>query len=85
MQSLTNTYVATGIGNGVALDLSQKGWKVVILDVNKNDGEALATRLGGDFYLVDVRSWKQQFEAFNATFHKYGRVDFGTVLRLSSL
>jgi len=68
------------MGNAVALDLAHKNWKVVILDYNSEEGKAAAAKAGGDFYLVDVRSWKQQFEAFAATFEKYGRVDFGMCL-----
>lgn len=69
--------VATGIGNGVAVDLAMKGWKVVILDHNAKSGEAVALESNGDFYQTDVRSWKQQHDAFEATIGKYGRVDFG--------
>ncbi|OAG38861.1 hypothetical protein AYO21_06892 [Fonsecaea monophora] len=70
------TGAATGMGHGVAVDLSRKGWKVVILDYNEQQGKAAAAEINADFYLVDVRSWKQQYEAFAAVIKEYGRVDF---------
>lgn len=76
------------MGNAVARDLGNKGWKVVILDYNPQTGKAAASEIDGDFFAVDVRSWKQQYEAFAATFLKYGRLDFGvslsTICRYSS-
>ncbi|KAH0841226.1 15-hydroxyprostaglandin dehydrogenase (NAD(+)) [Fonsecaea pedrosoi] len=74
------TGAATGMGHGVAVDLSRKGWKVVILDYNEQQGKAAAAEINADFYLVDVRSWKQQYEAFAAVIKEYGRVDFGASL-----
>ncbi|KIW77773.1 hypothetical protein Z517_07606 [Fonsecaea pedrosoi CBS 271.37] len=70
------TGAATGMGHGVAVDLSRKGWKVAILDYNEQQGKAAAAEINADFYLVDVRSWKQQYEAFAAVIKEYGRVDF---------
>lgn len=69
--------IATGMGNGVAVDLAQKGWKVAILDYNEVDGKTAADAIDGDFFKVDVRSWKDQYMAFETVFSKYGRVDFG--------
>jgi 15-hydroxyprostaglandin dehydrogenase (NAD) len=68
------------MGNGVANDLAKKGWKVVIVDFNASIGQQAADSIKGDFYHTDVRSWEQQYDAFEKTFEKYGRLDFGTSL-----
>jgi NAD(P)-dependent dehydrogenase (short-subunit alcohol dehydrogenase family) len=73
----SNLTIATGMGNGVAIDLAKKGWKVVILDYNAEEGSKVAEAIGGDFHQTDTRFWPQQFAAFDETFKKYGRIDFG--------
>jgi NAD(P)-dependent dehydrogenase (short-subunit alcohol dehydrogenase family) len=65
------------MGNGVARDLAKKGWKTVILDYNATEGEKTAKEIGGDFYHTDTTQWTQQYRAFDETFKKYGRLDFG--------
>jgi len=65
------------MGRGVAEDLASKGWKVVILDYNSTEGQKTAEKIDGDFFQVDVRSWSAQFNAFDKTFKRYGRLDFG--------
>lgn len=65
------------MGRGVACDLAKRGWKVVILDYNRQEGEQVAVDIDADFFEVDVRSWKQQYEAFEVIFQRYGRIDFG--------
>lgn len=65
------------MGNGVAVDLASKGWQVVILDWNHQQGVQAAKQIDGDFFAVDVRDWRQQFEAFQKVHEKYGRLDFG--------
>ena len=68
------------MGNGVAVDLASKGWKIVILDYNESVGKQAAVQIDGDFYHVDVRSWEQQYNAFEKTIEKHGRIDFGAVM-----
>lgn len=65
------------MGHEVAIDLALRGWKVVILDYNEPAGKETARKIKGDFFKVDVRSWKEQYEAFQIAFEKYKRVDFG--------
>ena len=55
----------------------KKGRKVVIADFNSVEGQKTADQIGGEFLKVDVRSWKQQYEAFDKTFKHYGKIDFG--------
>jgi NAD(P)-dependent dehydrogenase (short-subunit alcohol dehydrogenase family) len=79
---LLTTWLARGIGRGVAEDLASKGWKVVILDYNSTEGPKTAEKIKGDFFQVDVRSWSAQFHAFDKTFEKYGRLDLGAISKL---
>jgi NAD(P)-dependent dehydrogenase (short-subunit alcohol dehydrogenase family) len=68
------------MGQGVAKDLAKKGWKVVILDYNKVEGAKTAQDIGGDFHETDTASWAQQYKAFDQTFKRYGKIDFGMLL-----
>lgn len=43
-------------------------------------GKDAADEIGGSFYKADIRSWKQQFEAFEQIQALYGRIDFGMLL-----
>ena len=65
------------MGNGVAVNLSEQGWKIIILDIDQKKGTQAASEIDGDFHRVDVRSWHDQYVAFETTFERYGRVDFG--------
>jgi NAD(P)-dependent dehydrogenase (short-subunit alcohol dehydrogenase family) len=47
---------ASGLGRATAELLSSKGAKVVIVDLPRSDGQALADRLGGSFAPADVTS-----------------------------
>ncbi|KAH7000557.1 hypothetical protein EDB80DRAFT_687145 [Ilyonectria destructans] len=67
---------STGMGNAVAVDLAKQGWKVVILDINHEAGEQAASEINGHFFKADVRSWMEQFKAFERTFELFGRLDF---------
>ena len=49
----------------------------MIADFNSVEGQKTADQIGGEFLKVDVRSWKQQYEAFDKTFKHYGKIDFG--------
>lgn len=52
---------------------------MVILDYNAQVGRSAASQIDGDFYQTDVRSWSQQYKAFEETMGKYGRIDFGII------
>lgn len=73
----TERPLATGMGRQTALQLAEKGWKVAIIDYNEMCGNEIANEIAGSFYKADVRSWKQQFYAFEQIQAKYGRIDFG--------
>ena len=47
---------ASGLGAGVSCLLTSKGYKVAIVDLNAELGEALASEIGGVFYQCDVSS-----------------------------
>lgn len=65
------------MGRGIAKSLAQQNYKVVIADWNELEGQQLAEEIQADFYKVDVTSWADQYNAFDKTFEKYGRIDFG--------
>lgn len=71
------TGAATGMGRGIAESLASQKYKVVIVDWNDKEGQHLADKIDADFYKVDVTSWADQYNAFEKTFEKYGRIDFG--------
>lgn len=57
------TGAASGIGEADAILMAGEGAKVVLADVNEDDGQTLATRIGGDAIFVrhdvaDEESWK---------------------------
>lgn len=66
------------MGRGIAASLAKQNFKVVIADWNEVEGKKVADEIKADFYKVDVTSWADQYNAFDKTFEKYGRVDFGT-------
>lgn len=55
------------------------GWRVAIIDYSES-GNDTAYEIGGSFYKADIRSWKQQFDAFEQIKAKYSRIDFGMPL-----
>jgi NAD(P)-dependent dehydrogenase (short-subunit alcohol dehydrogenase family) len=70
----------TGIGLAIATDLSQKGWKVAIVDMNSEQGESLVAKLGKGnaiFIKADVSKWEENVKVFEKTKEKFGRIDFG--------
>ncbi|MFM9377116.1 SDR family NAD(P)-dependent oxidoreductase [Gordonia sp. VNK21] len=57
---------ASGIGAASARRLAARGAKVVIADLKAEDGEALATEIGGQFVKVDVTSTDDIIAAIEA-------------------
>lgn len=45
---------ASGIGEAAARRFAADGWRVVIVDLNVERGEAIAAELGGEFHALDV-------------------------------
>ena len=56
---------ASGIGAATARQLAAKGAKVVVADLQKDKGEALAHEIGGAFVSVDVTKTEQIIDAVN--------------------
>jgi len=71
------TGAASGIGKGVAEFLAQKGAKVVVCDIDRANGEAVAAALGerGTFIPCDVTSAVQCQEVAKKTSDSFGRID----------
>ncbi len=67
---------ATGIGAATASRLADAGLKVVICDVNANDGEPLAARLNGTFLHCDVTDLESVTSAVERCAQEVGRPRF---------
>ena len=69
-----------GIGSATVRRFAVEGAKLVIVDVNENEGEALASELKDDGYAatfisLDVTNEQQWIRAVDATIEKYGQLD----------
>lgn len=67
------TGAASGIGKATARQFAKEGAKVLVADVNRADGEAVAAEIGDDAAFVELdvaseASWEQAFEAAVAAF-----------------
>ncbi|MBN1262564.1 MAG: beta-ketoacyl-ACP reductase [Anaerolineae bacterium] len=66
---------AAGIGKATAIRFAEEGAKVVICDVNEEDGQALAEEINGAFYKVDVTD-RQDVQAWvDDVLEKFGKID----------
>lgn len=72
------TGAASGIGLAVTKHLLGRGYRVVMADVNNEDGKRLSAELGADtlFKSVDVSIYEQQAALFSSAFQWGGRLDF---------
>ncbi len=66
---------ASGLGAGTARMLAENGAKVVIADLNKSAGEALAAELGARFHETDVASEASAAGAVALALSAYGGVN----------
>jgi NAD(P)-dependent dehydrogenase (short-subunit alcohol dehydrogenase family) len=73
------TGAASGIGLAVTKHLLTRGYRVVMADVNENEGKKLSAELGDDtiFHQTDISVYEQQASLFSSAF-KWGgeRLDF---------
>jgi NAD(P)-dependent dehydrogenase (short-subunit alcohol dehydrogenase family) len=69
--------IGSGIGLYTARQLSKDGWEISIADLNEKAGRAAADEVHGIFTQVDVTSYASQSNAFERTWEKWGRIDFG--------
>ena len=69
---------AAGMGYAVASRLMEDGWKVTLVDRNKELGDKAAQALGegADFIAADVTKYEEQATAFEQSFVTHGRIDF---------
>ena len=66
---------ANGFGAGVARRLSSLGAKVVLSDVDADNGEKVAAETGGTFVACDVSSYDDNLAAVARTVALHGRLD----------
>lgn len=65
---------AKGIGKGIAKALKQARAKVIIGDIDKENGKMTANELDGDFYYLDVTNKEQVQEVVQNICKKYGKL-----------
>jgi NAD(P)-dependent dehydrogenase (short-subunit alcohol dehydrogenase family) len=66
---------AQGFGAGVTRRIASLGAKVVISDINRDSGEAVAAEVGGVFTPCDVSSLDECKAAVATVIEHYGRID----------
>jgi NAD(P)-dependent dehydrogenase (short-subunit alcohol dehydrogenase family) len=66
---------ASGFGTEVARQLVRRGDRVVLLDVNDTDGQALADELGGHYLHCDVSSYEEVLATTAAAEQIHGGLD----------
>ncbi len=66
---------ASGIGRAVATALAERGTLVAIVDVDEQEGAAVAARLGGEFVAADVSDLHQCLHAVEVVGERLGGVD----------
>ncbi len=66
---------ASGFGRGLAHTLSERGVKVVVVDVDEDGGRAVADATGGRFVHADVSDLEQNRAAVAAAVDAFGGLD----------
>ncbi len=66
---------AMGIGEGIAARLAEAGAKVLIADMDEEAGQAVAERIGGSFFQVDVSDEAQVQAMVAAAAERHGGLD----------
>ncbi|MEI6295911.1 MAG: SDR family NAD(P)-dependent oxidoreductase, partial [Actinomycetes bacterium] len=69
------TGAAGGIGYATAKRFADEGAKVVIVDLNEEVGQRVATEFGGIFIKADVTSEEDVARMYKVAFDTYGRID----------
>jgi len=65
------------MGLATAEALASIGWKVSIVDLNKEAGDIAAKKIGGLFIQANVSIYDELGNAFLRTWQEYGKLDFG--------
>lgn len=66
---------ASGIGKSIAQGLSRDGNFVVVADINKQEGEAVAESVEGHFFETDLSERDSCRNLIDASLEKYERID----------
>jgi 3-oxoacyl-[acyl-carrier protein] reductase len=66
---------ANGIGQGIVESLAKAGAKVVIADIDEENGQKVANDVSGDFFKLDVTNEENAQEVVDAVAEKYGKID----------
>jgi 3-oxoacyl-[acyl-carrier protein] reductase len=74
------TGAAQGIGKAIALKFADEGSDIVLIDVNKEKCEEVASKIQKKgrkswVYKIDVSDFKQVEDLFNSEIEKWGRID----------
>ncbi len=69
------TGAASGLGKATALRFAEEGAHVVVVAMNPEAGEAVATSVGGIFVQADVTNADDVARMYKTAFDTYGRVD----------
>jgi NAD(P)-dependent dehydrogenase (short-subunit alcohol dehydrogenase family) len=67
---------ASGFGTEVAKQLVRRGDRVILLDVNDTDGEAVAAELGGHYLHCDVSDYDQVLSTTAEAERVHGGIDY---------
>lgn len=66
---------ANGIGTGVVKCLAKAGAKVIICDIDEENGNKIANEVDGDFYYLDVTDQARTEEIVEEVVENYQRLD----------
>jgi len=66
---------ASGIGESVAEALAQEGYRVVVADLNEEEGLSVAEKVSGLYVKVDFTEKESCRYLVDTTVEKYGRID----------
>lgn len=69
------TGAASGIGLAVAQSLKAEGYRVVLSDVNSEQGELEAKKLSADFILADLSKQQDCMDLVNQVLERHGQLD----------
>lgn len=66
---------STGIGAASVRKFAQSGWNVTFMDINVEDGQAVARETGALFVEGNTRNREDLEKAVAAAIEKYGELD----------
>jgi 3-hydroxybutyrate dehydrogenase len=75
MRTAVVTGAASGIGRAIAEALAGAGATVVVVDLDREQGAAIAEQVGGYFIQADLARQEECRHVVDATVRQYGRID----------